>query len=127
MSYISKKDTYEIIGACMDVHSYFGPGFLESVYKEALEVEFKSRGIRYEREKELNVKYKGLPLNSKFYADFLVMDSLILEVKAVSRSNDKFIAQCINYLKVSDNELALLVNFGEESLFYKRIVHSNKR
>jgi len=106
----------------MEVHNNLGHGFLEIVYKDALEYEFKNLGIPYEREKEYKVYYKGIILPHKFYADFIVFDQIILEVKAVSKFNDKFIAQCINYLKVSENRLSLLVNFGTEKLEYKRIV-----
>ena len=106
----------------MEVHNNLGHGFLEIVYKDALEYEFRSRGIPYEREKEYKVNYKGIILPHKFYADFVVFDQIILEIKAVSRFNDAFIAQCINYLKVSQNHLSLLVNFGTDRLEYKRIV-----
>ena len=119
---ILKEEAYKIIGVCMDVHNNLGVGFLEIVYKDALEYEFRKLGIGFEREKEYKVNYKGIILPHKFYADFVVFDTIILEVKAVARFNDVFIAQCINYLKVSGNRLALLANFGTESLEYKRIV-----
>ena len=106
----------------MDVHNHLGPGFLEIVYKDALEYEFRKLGIRYEREKEYLINYKGIILPHRFYADFVVYESIILEVKAVSGIVDEFIAQAINYLKVSQNRLALIVNFGELKLNYKRIV-----
>lgn len=77
----------------------------------------------YEREKQYTVNYKGTILPHKFYADFVVFDEIILEVKAVRNGIvDEFIAQSLNYLKVSENELALIVNFGELKLNYKRIV-----
>lgn len=117
-----KKESYEIIGICMEVHNNLGPGFLEIVYKDALEYEFKKSGVLYEREKQYIVNYKGIELPHKFYADFVVFDSIILEVKAVSAICDEFIAQSINYLKVSNNKLALIVNFGELKLNYKRLV-----
>ena len=119
---ILKEEAYKIVGVCMEVHNNLGHGFLEIVYKDALEYEFKKQGILYEREKEYKVNYKGIILPHKFYADFVVFDQIILEVKAVSKFNDVFIAQCINYLKVSQNHLSLLVNFGTERLEYKRIV-----
>ena len=119
---ILKEEAYKIVGVCMEVHHNLGHGFLEIVYKDALEYEFKKQGILYEREKEYKVNYKGIILPHKFYADFVVFDQIILEVKAVSKFNDVFIAQCINYLKVSQNHLSLLVNFGTERLEYKRIV-----
>lgn len=119
---IYKEDSYKIIGKCIEVHNNLGAGFLEIVYKNALEWEFKNAGIPYEREKEYKVNYKGIILPHKFYADFVVFDKVILEVKAVFELSDKFVAQAINYLKISSNKLALLVNFGELRLNYKRIV-----
>lgn len=107
----------------MEVHNILGPGFLEIVYKDALEYEFIKRGILYSREKEYIVNYKDAILPHKFYADFVVMDKIILEVKAVSCITDEFIARGINYLKVSGNKLALVVNFGESKLTSKRIVY----
>jgi GxxExxY protein len=119
---IYKEESYTIIGKCFEVHNNLGPGFLEIVYKDALEYEFKKTGIPYEREKEYTVNYKGIVLPHKFYADFVVFDKIILEVEAVLGIADEFIAQAINYLKVSNNKLALIVNFGELKLNYKRIV-----
>ncbi|MDP2058493.1 MAG: GxxExxY protein [Flavobacterium sp.] len=119
---IYKEESYQIIGLCMEVHNNLGAGFLEIVYKDALEYEFKKANIPYEREKQYEVNYKGIILPHKFYADFVVMDKIILEVKAVQGIADEFVAQAINYLKVSDNKLALIVNFGELKLNYKRIV-----
>ena len=119
---IYKDESYQIIGKCMEVHNNLGDGFLEIVYKDALEYEFQKAAIPYEREKKYIVNYKGIILPHKFYADFVVFDKIILEVKAVSGIADEFIAQAINYLKVSQNKLALIVNFGELKLNYKRIV-----
>ena len=123
---IYKEESYEIIGKCMEVHNNLGAGFLEIVYKDALELEFKKSGILYEREKKYEVNYKGDILPHKFYADFVVFDKIILEIKAVSGIADEFIAQSINYLKVSKNKLALIVNFGELRLNSKRIVLEKK-
>ncbi len=119
---IYKEESYQIIGKCMEVHNNLGAGFLEIVYKDALEYEFKKIGIPFEREKMYEVNYKGIILPHKFYADFVVYDKIILEIKAVSGIADEFIAQAINYLKVSGNKLALIVNFGELKLNYKRVV-----
>ncbi len=119
---IYKDESYQIIGKCFEVHNNLGPGFLEIVYKDALEYEFEKADIPYEREKEYIVNYKDIVLPHKFYADFIVFDRIILEVKAVSSIADEFIAQAINYLKVSGNKLALIVNFGELKLNSKRIV-----
>ena len=119
---IYKEESYKIIGICMEVHNNLGAGFLEIVYKDALEYEFNKANIPYEREKKYDVNYKGIILPHKFYADFVVMDKIILEVKAVQGIADEFVAQAINYLKVSNNQLALIANFGEIKLQYKRIV-----
>lgn len=106
----------------MEVHNNLGAGFLEIVYKDALEYEFRKANIPYEREKQYAVNYKGIILPHKFYADFVVMDKIILEVKAIQGITDEFVAHAINYLKVSNNRLALIANFGELKLNYKRIV-----
>lgn len=119
---IYKDESYKIIGLCMEVHNNLGAGFLEIVYKDALEYEFKKANIPYEREKQYEVNYKDIVLPHMFFADFVVMDKIILEVKAVRGIADEFIAQSINYLKVSGNRLALIANFGELKLNYKRIV-----
>ncbi len=117
-----KDESYAIIGKCMEVHNNLGAGFLEIVYKDALEYEFRKANIPYEREKEYKVNYKGIILPHHFYADFVVYDKIILEVKGVSGITDEFTAQALNYLKVSQNKLALIVNFEELKLNYKRIV-----
>ena len=122
MGIIHNEESYQIIGICMEVHNNLGAGFSEIVYKDALELEFKNAKIEYSREKEYTVNYKGIILSHKFYADFVIFDKIILEVKGKNKIADEDIAQCINYLKVSGNNLALLVNFGEPKLNYKRIV-----
>ncbi len=106
----------------MEVHNNLGAGFLEIVYKDALEYEFRKTDIPYERERIYEVNYKGIILPHRFCADFVVYGKIILEVKGASEIADEFVAQAINYLKVSQNQLALLVNFGELKLNYKRIV-----
>lgn len=121
-----KDESYKIIGKCFEVHNNLGPGFLQIVYKDALEYEFRKANIPYEREKEYKVNYKDVILPHKFFADFIVFDKIILEVKAVSGISDEFIALAINYLKVSQNKLALIVNFGELKLNYKRIILEKK-
>ncbi len=119
---IHKDESFQIIGTCFEVHNNLGPGFLEIVYKDAIEYEFKKANIPFEREKEYTVNYKGEILPHKFYADFVVFDKVILEVKAVSHITDKFTAMAINYLKISELKLALIVNFGELKINHKRIV-----
>lgn len=123
MNFIQKDETYEIIGLCMEVHNNLGPGFLEIVYKDALEYELNKKGIFYEREKKYSVEYKDTILPHHFYADFVIFDSIILEVKAASELTKDHSAQTINYLKVSSNKVGLLVNFCESKLNYKRFIY----
>jgi len=122
MNLFEKEESYYIIGKCFEVHNELGPGFLEIVYKDALEFEFKNDKMPFDREVRYNVNYKGTVLNHHFYADFVVFDSIILEIKAKSAISDQCIAQAINYLKVSGNKLALIVSFGEKKLTSKRVV-----
>ncbi|AFN74521.1 GTP-binding signal recognition particle [Melioribacter roseus P3M-2] len=117
-----KDESYKIIGLCMEVHNNIGKGFLEIVYKDALELEFSSCNVPFEREKEYEVNYKGIILPHKFYADFVVYNKIILEIKSISEIANEHIAQTLNYLKVSGCKLGLLVNFGKLSLQYKRIL-----
>ena len=119
---IYKEESYSIIGKCMEVHNNLGPGFLEIVYKDALEYEFRNSNIYFEREKMYAVKYKTTIIPHKFYADFIVFDKIILEIKGVNGISEEFTARAINYLRVSGLELAIIVNFGELQLNYKRIV-----
>jgi len=117
-----QDETYKIIGICFDVHNQLGPGFAEIVYKDAQEYEFRTQNIFFEREVEYSVFYKTVVLPHKFYADFVVFEHIILEVKGIQRLAREHIAQTINYLKVSGNDVGLLVNFGEPKLIYKRLV-----
>jgi GxxExxY protein len=119
---IYKEESFRIIGLCMEVHNNLGKGFLEIVYKDALEYEFRKNNIPFEREKEYEVNYKDIILPHKFYADFVVFDKIILEVKGMTGIAEEHIAQTLNYLKVSGLKLGLIVNFGELSLQYKRVV-----
>jgi GxxExxY protein len=118
-----KDETYEIIGICMEVHRTLGHGFLEIVYKDAIEFEAVNRNLTYCREKEYKIAYKGTILPHKFYADFVLFDRIILEVKAAEGGiADAQIAQMLNYLKASGCKIGLLVNFGRAKLEYKRLI-----
>lgn len=119
---LHKEKTFQIIGAAMAVHKYLGCGFTEKVYQDALEVEFQARGIPYEREQPMEVLYRGVRLNSQFVPDFICFDNIIVELKAVKELEDIHRAQAINYGKVAETEVALLINFGESSLRYERFV-----
>ncbi len=120
---IFKKEVFEIVGYCMEVHNELGHGFLEIVYKDALKHLFLENGLYFEREKKFEILFRKKVLDHSFYADFVVYDKIILEVKCVSILTDEHYAQTINYLKVSGNKLALLVNFARGKLEYKRIVY----
>ena len=122
--YLFEEETYKIIGILFEVHKNLGKGFSEIVYKDALEFEFNAANIPFEREKEYVVNYKNTVLKHKFYADFVVFDNIILEIKSCESFNNSNIIQCLNYLKVSQSKLALLVNFNKTSLEHKRIVMS---
>lgn len=119
---IYKEESYLIIGKCMEVHNALGHGFLEIVYKDALEIVFRQDNVFYEREKPYEVWFRNILLPHQFYADFVVLNKIILEIKCVAMLTDEHIAQTINYLKVSGNKLGLLVNFGRGKLEYKRLV-----
>lgn len=116
-----REQTYKILGLLFEVHRNLGKGFMEIVYKDALEFEFKSQNIAFEREKEYAVHYKNTVLKHKFYADFVVYGKIILEIKCCETFSDNHISQCLNYLKVSGNKIALLANFNCDSLQYKRV------
>ncbi len=121
-----KNESYDIIGAAMEVHRIIGCGFTEPVYQEALELEFDLRGIPYEREKTFRVTYKGQLLDKEFRADFVCYDSIIVELKAVTDFTDEHYAQVYNYLKASGLSLGLLINFGKKSLEHKRVPVTKK-
>jgi len=118
---LHQQESYNIIGACMNVHQELGHGFLEPVYQEALELEFKAQGIPYQREEKLEIYYKEHTLQQYYIADFVCYDKIILELKAVKELNPVHISQVLNYLNAIDNEVGLLVNFGQPSLVHKRL------
>ena len=107
----------------MEVHKELGNGFLEPVYQEALEEEFKIQKIPYEREKLLTVMYKGKKLSKEYFADFVCYGNIIVELKAVTNLVKGHKAQVINYMKATNSEIGILVNFGENSLKWERISH----
>lgn len=116
-----EDQTEKIINACIEVHSELKNGFLEPVYQSALEKEFKLQKIKYEREKQLKIFYKGELLDKEYFADFYCFDNIIVELKAVKRLENEHRAQVINYLKAINKEIGLLVNFGKSSLQWERI------
>ncbi|MDI1355955.1 MAG: GxxExxY protein [bacterium] len=114
--------THTIIGSSMEVYNTIGRGFLESVYKDCLCLEFEKRKIKYQKEKQYNICYKGVQIPHHYFADFLVEEKIILEVKAQNSVIAENHKQIINYLAVSGCKIGLLINFGESSLKYKRFI-----
>ncbi len=122
--YYKKDENYTIVGLCMEVHRILGPGLLEIVYKDALEIEFKHHSIPYYREKEFKVVYKEQILPHKFYADFVVFEDLILEVKSVKEINNDHLAQTLNYMRLAETPIGIIANFQNKSLIHKRLINT---
>jgi GxxExxY protein len=120
--YPLQAETYVLNGIAMEIHRILGRGFLEIVYKDALEFELKKRGIHFKREKEYRIEYKEIMLPHKFFADFVVHDEIIVEIKAQSGIVDEHYAQVLNYLAVSKCKIGLIYNFAEPSLVIKRVI-----
>ena len=111
----------------MEVYNTLGSGFLEAVYQEALEIEFASRGIPYEAQKELFIVYKGHHLKKTYAADFVVFDQLIIEIKAIDRLTSGDEGQLLNYLSATGLKVGVLINFGaKNNLEWKRMVETRK-
>jgi GxxExxY protein len=120
---INPELTKDIIGAAMEVHKTHGGGFLESVYEESLAIEFELRKIPYERQKNIDVFYKGR-LAKHFVCDFLVYGKVIVETKAIQLISDVEVAQVLNYLRAAKIDIGLLLNFGGKSLKVKRVIRT---
>ncbi|MBN1920223.1 MAG: GxxExxY protein [Anaerolineae bacterium] len=122
MTEILYKDlSYRIVGAAMEVHRVLGAGYLEAIYEQALALELADRNLPFERQRRLSVLYKGTVLG-EYVADIVVEDKVILELKAVSSLNDAHRAQARHYLAATGLRLAILLNFGAESLQHERVV-----
>ncbi len=121
--YPLQDETDKIIGLAIEVHKILGAGFLEIVYKDALEYELAEHDHLYKREEEYEVRYKKAILKHKFFADFVVFNSVIVEVKAKQGGiAQEDMAQAINYLKVSGCKVGLILNFASSKLQIKRVV-----
>lgn len=120
--YHLSRESGIIIGIAFEIHNILGKGFLEIVYKDAIEFEFRKREIPFTREKEYKIQYKGITLPHSFFADFVVYDQIILEIKAKEGIAEEHLAQTLNYLKVSGCKLGLILNFGEPGLKIKRVI-----
>ena len=122
---IYPDETYAIVGAAMEVHRILGPGFSESIYQEALAIEFERQGIPFEKEKAIIVKYKDIELHNTFRADFVCYNDIIVELKALESTTPEHRSQVINYLKATGFKLGLLINFGERQLYRRRIINTS--
>ncbi|MDZ7735725.1 MAG: GxxExxY protein [Gammaproteobacteria bacterium] len=116
-----KRISERVIGCAMTVSSTLGVGFTESVYENALAIELMKSELSFERQKPLQVSYRN-KIVGNFYADFIVEDKLILELKALSQLRSEHEAQVMNYLKAGNLNAGLLLNFGSPRLGIKRIV-----
>ena len=104
-----------VIGAALEVHRVLGPGFLETIYEEAMAVELRLRGVRFERQKAISLSYKGQPVGQG-RLDLFVLPALVVELKAAEKLLPIHQAQLMSYLKITGNALGLLINFHERLL-----------
>ena len=119
---VYKELSFKIIEACFEVHNILGPGYSEKIYEEAVSKELRNRGIGYERQKLVEVYYKGEKIG-EYRLDLVVENKIILELKAVSELSNIFEAQLLSYLKAAGMKLGILVNFGSKKVVYRRIVN----
>lgn len=123
MDLLYKDEVYAIIGAAMDVYNNLGPGFLEAVYQEAMEIETAARKIPALPEQKLYIEYKGAPLKKFYEADLICYDKIIVEIKAMDKLTSREDAQILNYLKATGMKVGVLINFGaHQNLEWKRLV-----
>ena len=117
--------TGKIIGCAMEVHKILGNGFQEVIYQRAMDIEMRLQGLTFSREHEMNILYKTQNIGTR-RVDFFVEGMVMLELKAVSQLEDIHLAQAINYLEAYDLDIGLLINFGNTSLQFKRVMKPNK-
>jgi GxxExxY protein len=118
-----KDEVYAIVGAAMDVYNDLGPGFLENVYQEAMEIEVNARKIPSKPIQEIHIKYKAIPLKKFYIADLVCYDKIIVEFKAMDKLTLREEGQLLNYLKATGMKVGVLINFGHyPSLEWKRFV-----
>lgn len=119
--YPESELTGRIIGLAMEVHRTLGNGFQEVIYQRAMAIELKKNLISFDREQEITISYKGEPIGSR-RADFLIEGKILVELKAISELEDVHLAQAINYLEAYGLEIGLLLNFGNKTLQFKRVM-----
>ena len=119
-----KDEVFKLVGFCMEIHRQLGKGHDEVIYKDAFVVELQRADIPFARELKYEVNYKGVILPHHYRADFVVWNKILFEAKAVETLTDAHVKQALNYLAASKLELGVLVNFGADSLEWKRVVLS---
>ena len=120
---ILKKEVYAVVGAAIDVHRELGPGFLESIYQEAMEIELSSRNVPFVAQQPIAVQYKGVTLKKQYFADLVCFEQIIVEIKALAHLSGTEQAQLLNYLKGTGFPMGILINFGSHGkLEWKRLV-----
>ncbi|MBI4673832.1 MAG: GxxExxY protein [Chloroflexi bacterium] len=125
---ILKEEAYAIIGAAMEVYNELGPGFLEAVYQEAMEIELGLRGIPFSSQQELVIYYKKRPLKKRYVPDLFCYDKIVVDLKATERLVPNDHAQLHNYLNGTKHPLGILINFGmRDNLEYKRIAYTESQ
>jgi GxxExxY protein len=128
LKYLTKeqqdKITHSIIGCAMEVHSVLGNGFQEVIYQRALSIEMNLREIEHQREFEMPLSYKNVDIGSR-RVDFLVMNEISVEIKAIINLEDVHLAQAMNYLEAYNLQTGLLINFGAKSLQFKRLFNKS--
>lgn len=124
--YPDSELTGKIIGCAMEVHKYLGNGFQEVVYQRALSIELNMQGLDHEREKEMPLQYKGYDIGTR-RVDFFVGEKIMVEIKAVKKLEDVHLAQAINYLEAYGMNIGLLINFGNTSLQFKRVMKPRQK
>src|SRR3990172_5537416 len=121
MKLINEELTRRIINAAIEVHKLLGPGFLESVYEEAACIEFQTRNIKFERQKQVTIFYRGIEIGCH-RIDFVIEDSVVVELKASHDFDQVHFAQVKSYLKATGLRVGLLFNFNKPTLAIKRFV-----
>jgi GxxExxY protein len=124
---IYKEEVFKLVGFCMEIHRELGKGHDEIIYKDALAVELQRAQIPFARELKYEITYKGVILPHHYHADFVIWDKILFEGKATEKLTDAHVKQVLNYLAASKLELGLLVNFGSDSLEWKRVVLSRQK
>ena len=125
---IYSQECYDIMGACFAVYTDKGCGFLEAVYQECLEIELMARGIPFVAQPEIRLEYRGIPLKQIYIPDFLCYEEIVVELKAIAKIAPEHRAQLMNYLKATNLQCGILVNFGHyPKVEYERFVCTKGR